>query len=416
MPQSFSSLIKSIGPGFLLAGAAIGVSHLVQATRAGAEFGFILIWALILACITKYPFIEIGSRYTAVSGKSLIEGYKGIGNWAMQIYFWISIGSAFIIQAAVTLVTAGLAEYLFKTGFSIFSWCCILLALCILILWVGRYKTIDGLMKILISGLTVATVIAVFLAIGDDKNTSLFSFEHPDIFKVSSITFIIAFMGWMPIPVDVSVWHSLWIKEKNKQLIKTSIKNSALDFNIGYLSASFIGLLFFLLGVLVFFGRDIELSNTAVGFSGQLIEMYERSIGEWSRNLIAIAALFAMFSTTLAVTDAYPRVFDEYLKLQLKTTKFSKYRYVILLIIIVLLSLFLLYYFSSSFTVFIDFAAGLAFLTSPVIAWLNLKLVTSADFPKPYRPKTFYLWFSKICLWFLIGFGVFYLVFQIFIK
>lgn len=414
MPQSFSSLIKSIGPGLLLAGAAIGVSHLVQATRAGAEYGFILIWALAIACITKYPFLEFGPRFTAVTGKSLIEGYKSIGNWAMQLYFWISIGSAFIIQATVTLVTAGLAEYLFQTGLNVFAWCCIILTLCIIILWIGRYKTIDGLMKILISGLTVATIIAVFLAIGDDKNTVLLSFDHPDILTVSSVAFIIAFMGWMPIPVDVSVWHSLWIKEKNKQFLQPSIKNSVLDFNIGYLSASFIGLLFFLLGVLVFFGRDIQLSDSAVGFSSQLIEMYQYTIGEWSRTLIAVAALFAMFSTTLAVTDAYPRVFDEYIKFQFKTSKITKYRYIILLIIISLLSLVLLYFFSKKFTVFIDFAAGLAFLTSPVIAWLNLKLVTSSEFSKAHRPKRLYLWFSKICLWFLIAFGVFYLIFQVF--
>ena len=40
------SFLQSLGPGLLFAGAAIGVSHLVQSTRAGAEFGFGLIWAL----------------------------------------------------------------------------------------------------------------------------------------------------------------------------------------------------------------------------------------------------------------------------------------------------------------------------------------------------------------------------------
>ncbi|RRO14013.1 divalent metal cation transporter [Flavobacteriaceae bacterium 14752] len=413
LKQSYTSLIKSIGPGFLLAGAAIGVSHLVQATRAGAEYGFVLLGALIIACLTKYPFMEFGPRYTSTTGKSLIEGYKGIGQWALQLYFIISIGSAFIIQAAVTLVTAGLAEYLFRLGISVFGWSCIILSLCILILWIGRYKTIDRLMKLLISGLTIATLIAVFLALDNEKNTNLFSFTHPDLWQVSSIAFIIAFMGWMPIPVDASVWHSIWTKEKNKQYLNNSTKNSLLDFNIGYLSASFIGLLFFLLGVLVFFGREIELSTTAVGFSGQLIEMYQYSIGEWSKTIIAIAAFFAMFSTTLAVTDAYPRVFDEYIKLQIKTVKHSKNRYVLLLIFISILSLGLLYFFSNSFTVFIDFATGLAFLTSPIIAWLNLKLVTADDFPKNEKLKPVYLWFSKICLWFLICFGLFYLGFHL---
>ena len=42
-------LISKLGPGLLFAGAAIGVSHLVQSTRAGADFGWGLIWALILS-------------------------------------------------------------------------------------------------------------------------------------------------------------------------------------------------------------------------------------------------------------------------------------------------------------------------------------------------------------------------------
>jgi len=34
-------IIKKLGPGLLFAGAAIGVSHLVQSTRAGADFGLV---------------------------------------------------------------------------------------------------------------------------------------------------------------------------------------------------------------------------------------------------------------------------------------------------------------------------------------------------------------------------------------
>ena len=53
------NIIKKLGPGLLFAGAAIGVSHLVQSTRAGADYGFTLIWALILANIIKYPFFYL---------------------------------------------------------------------------------------------------------------------------------------------------------------------------------------------------------------------------------------------------------------------------------------------------------------------------------------------------------------------
>ena len=54
--------LKTLGPGLLFAGAAIGVSHLVQSTRAGAEFGFGFIWALLLINVVKYPFFSIWSK------------------------------------------------------------------------------------------------------------------------------------------------------------------------------------------------------------------------------------------------------------------------------------------------------------------------------------------------------------------
>ena len=71
-----------LGPGILFASTAIGVSHLVQSTRAGALVGFGLLWAVIAANVAKYPFFEFGSRYASATGQSLIEGYRSLGKGA----------------------------------------------------------------------------------------------------------------------------------------------------------------------------------------------------------------------------------------------------------------------------------------------------------------------------------------------
>ena len=105
-------LKNALGPGLILAAAAIGVSHLVQSTRAGADYGFSLVWAIILANIFKYPFLEFGPRYAIATQKSMIKGYKHLGNWAFWVFVVFTIGTMFIIQAAVTIVTASLAAEL----------------------------------------------------------------------------------------------------------------------------------------------------------------------------------------------------------------------------------------------------------------------------------------------------------------
>ncbi|MDX1673143.1 MAG: Nramp family divalent metal transporter, partial [Balneolaceae bacterium] len=100
---------KSLGPGLLIAAAAIGVSHLVQSTRAGANYGFALVWAVVLANLFKYPFLEFGPRYAIATGESMVEGYKRLGRWAIWIFVVLTVGTMFAVQAAVTIVSASLA-------------------------------------------------------------------------------------------------------------------------------------------------------------------------------------------------------------------------------------------------------------------------------------------------------------------
>ena len=53
------TFLKALGPGLLWAGAAVGVSHLVQSTRAGATYGFALLGIVLLANVFKYPAVGI---------------------------------------------------------------------------------------------------------------------------------------------------------------------------------------------------------------------------------------------------------------------------------------------------------------------------------------------------------------------
>lgn len=404
------SLSKNIGPGFLLAGAAIGVSHLVQSTRAGAEYGWILIVALVVACISKYPFLLMGPRYTAATGQNLIEGYKTLGKFQYYTFIAITISSMFIILAAVTIVTGGLAAFLFPINFSVTLWCLVILFTCFLLLMIGKYNALDKLMKTIISLLTLITFLAVIVAAFylDNKQTS---FEIPSLTTTTSIAFIVSFMGWMPIPIDASVWHSIWTKEKSKQTgKKTSIKDAFYDFNIGYVGASVVAVLFFTLGVLVMHGSGIEFSNSSVAFSGQLIDMYTQTLGRWTRPFIAFAAFIAMFSTTLSVFDAYPRVITEIFTIEKNTKKLKTSTvYGTSLLVLAIMGMIIINFGGKQFKVLIDFATALSFLIAPFLAWFNFQLFQKVKMPEKFRLSKELKYFSLVCLAFLVLFNVIYL-------
>jgi Mn2+/Fe2+ NRAMP family transporter len=322
-------VIKKLGPGFLFAGAAIGVSHLVQSTRAGADFGFGLLWALLLINAVKYPFFEFGPRYASATGKNLIDGYRDLGKPVLYGYFIITFATMFTIQTAVTIVTAGIATSLFGVG-SIVVWTAIITGLCFTILIVGRYRFLDSLMKVVVLCLTLSTIIAVMLAFFKIETITLTQ-EFP--IKSASILFLITFMGWMPAPLDISIWQSIWTQEKNKLNTTISIKQSKFDFNTGYVMTVILAIGFLSLGALVLYNSGEVFSNKGGEFANQLIGMYTSTLGENTKIVIAIAALTTMFSTTLTTLDASPRVMNK--TTELLTGKKRNKGYIFWLIILI---------------------------------------------------------------------------------
>ena len=48
-----------MGPGILMASAAVGGSHIVSSTQAGGSYGWALLGLVILANLFKYPFFRL---------------------------------------------------------------------------------------------------------------------------------------------------------------------------------------------------------------------------------------------------------------------------------------------------------------------------------------------------------------------
>jgi len=396
---------QKLGPGLLFAGAAIGVSHLVQSTKAGANFGFGLLWALLLINLIKYPFFQFGPRYATATGESLLDGYKKLGKNVLKIYALLTFATMFTIQTAVTIVTAGIASSLFGAHISMVIWTIIILSICFGLLLVGKYALLDKMMKIIIIILSVSTLFAVFTAFYNSETSLDWTQILPK--TDAEIIFLIAFMGWMPAPLDISIWHSLWAIQKKKELKVFSPKTALIDFNIGYLGTIVLGIGFLMLGGLVMFGTGKTFSNNGSEFSIQLIQMYTQNLGDWSYIIIGLAALTTMFSTTLTTLDASPRAMNKTMELILE--KPLKNGYTSWLILLIIGTIFIFFFFLSEMGTLIKIATILSFLTAPFYAIMNYLLICSKHTPKPWKPSKIMHILSILGILFLIGFNIWYL-------
>ncbi|CAM1354040.1 MULTISPECIES: Nramp family divalent metal transporter [Tenacibaculum] len=403
MKKTFSSL----GPGLLFAGAAIGVSHLVQSTRAGAEFGFGLLWALVLVHIFKYPFFQYGPRYAAATGETLLDGYRKLGKGVLISYYILNFATMFTIQAAVTIVTAGLASHLFGFTNDLVQWSAIITCISFSILLIGRYKVLDNLMKYIIVILTISTLIAVTVAIfSTDKG---FSFTQIIPSGTAQITFLIAFLGWMPAPLDISIWHSLWSVEKDKTTYqKIKPKQAIFDFNVGYIGTLSLGICFVILGAMVMYKSGQTFSSKGTVFASQLINLYTKNLGDYAHIFIGVAAFTTMFSTTLTTLDASPRAMTKASSLLFK--KKNKLSYWFWMLILALGTYIILRFFLADMGFLIKIATVLSFLTAPFYAILNYILITGKHTPEKYRPSKELKILSITGIVFLIVFSIWFLL------
>lgn len=415
--MNIRNFLKTLGPGILFASTAIGVSHLVQSTRAGANFGFGLVGLVLLTNLIKYPFFEYGSRYANATGESLIDGYRKIGKWMLWIYIAITLLSMFFVTAAVGFVTAGFLDNLFglssRFGLSTNSILLALFAICTAVLLIGKYQVLDKMIKVIGTTLLISTLIAFVLTLINGPIQASPGFVKPEIWKMENLPFIIALMGWMPTAVDLSTWNSMWTVERIKETgYKPSLKETLADFNFGYIVSALLSICFITLGAYLMFGSGEELPSASHLFAGKVVEMYTSSMGSWSYYLIAAASFSIMFGTAIAVFDGYARSMSKSISLVQDQVE-KKWNYPITLIVLILVSFFIVQQFLSNLKDLVDIAMIISFLIAPVIAIVNFRLVQGKNIGEENAPKKWLQVLSYIGIIVLSGFTIFFLWYRI---
>lgn len=430
------SFWSSFGPGLLFAGAAVGVSHLVQSTRAGAMFGLSMILVVIVANVIKFPAFRFGPQYAAATGHSLLDGYRRQGRWTLVVFALLTLATMFTITAVVTVVTAGVAIAVFgldpflastvgaANGPALVSAALIVVAA--VLLAGGGYVWLDRFIKIVMPVLTVCTLAAMWFALGRIEWSWGALIPSGAVFDAAGIAFCVALVGWMPSAIDISVWSSLWTVARAKhQGIKPEPRGVLMDFDAGYLATLLLALAFVLLGTGMMYGQGLDFDNNASKFAAQVIDLYTATLGGWAKPLIGTAAFLVMLSTSVTVIDAFPRVVAA-LAVQLRLAfapasaeqdasvplEGDRHVYRIAFTILGAVSIAILVWGMASFTALVDLATTLSFLTAPVLSFFNHRAVHAAEVPKHLQPSAAMTAWSWVAIALQAAFALYFLWFK----
>lgn len=413
------NLLKTIGPGLLFASSAIGTSHLVLSTRAGAHHGMIFFWIILIALILKYPFYEFGPRYANATGHSLLKGYKDQGKWAVWLFLAVIFINMFVVTGAIGAVSAGLLSTIFGVKVvSVPILAGIIIGFTVLLLLFGGYKGLDRLIK-LISVVLLITVLVAFVAVLVKEPVEVTdNFQAPTLLNGTGLTLLIGLLGWMPAGMEASTMNSIWNVEKMRTTnYHPRLKESLFDFNLGYIFTIVLALMFLTIGAFTVYGSGQILDGNATQFTNKLLAVFTSNLGEWSYYVIAIAAFGTIYGTLITIMDAFPRCFVRgvrVLKYQSVENndiqnKFLNDTYKVCLVVVGIGGFSLFYFSAASMVKLIDVVTILSFILAPIIGFLNLRAIQSEAIPETHRPSRLMLVLAYVGMTTMVGFAIYYL-------
>ena len=153
-------MVQLLGPGVLMATAAVGGSHLVASTQAGAKFGWQLVVLILAVNVLKYPFFRAGVSYTISTRQTLQFGYHKMGKGYLIVALCLNALASVVNAAALLLFAASLLSYFLPFNVSIAIASAAILGAILFILLAGHFEALEGVAKAIMGVLVLATVAA----------------------------------------------------------------------------------------------------------------------------------------------------------------------------------------------------------------------------------------------------------------
>ncbi|MEP3466121.1 MAG: hypothetical protein ABJN65_08875 [Parasphingorhabdus sp.] len=387
--MTLSDWQRAAGPGLLFSGSAIGISHLVQSTRAGAMFGLGLLGVILFVNIIKYPAFRFGMDYAHATRKTLIGGYRELGPWALVLYILMVLAIGPIGLAAVSATTAAIFAALTGVNLSIALLTSIAIAATVTLLMIVGYSWLDQLNKLLIAFLTIATITATVLVLPRVKWGSLGNFDWS--IDPLGLLFVVALAGYMPNAMGSSVALSLWTLQSQEDEAESEhlpIGAMRAGFLTSYGLTAILALCFCIMGAGVMHSAGVAPETGAAVLASQIIDLYRETLGPVPAMLAAISALCVMATTMIAAFDGGARTLgalhQEYIGNVGRQT--STKGYFVFLLISAALAIIFLVGAMRSFSAFIDLVASISFIAGAALALMNHLVMTRCDMPEDARP------------------------------
>lgn len=295
----------AIGPGIVIAATGLGAGDLIAASVAGARFGTALLWVVAAGALLKFVLNENLARWQLSTSTTVIEALVERLPRFWSLYFLIYLLLWSFIVAAALMAACGLAVHALFPAISVKMAGISQSLMAAVLVLVGRYQVIEGLMKLFIALMFAVVIIcAVLLApdIGEIANGLLV----PQL-PARSTWFVLGVLGGVGGSVTL-LSYGYWMREKGWRDI-ASLRQMRIDLTLAYTLTALFGIAIMIIASSVAVA-DVSGNQMVLAVAEQL-EARIGPAGKWS---FLIGFWGAVFSSMLGVWQGIPYLFADFMQ------------------------------------------------------------------------------------------------------
>lgn len=312
-PSTWKEYIWALGPGFFIAMAWLGTGDLIDNAVSGANYGYALMWALVLALVTKFFFVSALSKYQLGNSQgddSIMQGFARAWRLLPRLLA-ICIGVLIFVYESYFIPGAGTALYslLGHVGgrYGVFLWSTVAVAAALFILLSGReYRIMEVIARITVAALVLTFVTAALVQrpnLGALVEGMLFDLP-PDTGVIGSTILAVSIMGVVGV-TPATIIYPYAIREKGWHGPRFR-KIQILDVLTGIAAIAVIDLAVWATAAQSMQGRGETVSGPE-----DLTMMMERAVGPAGPTLLWLAVFFVTFSSIPSTAYIYSRVVQD---------------------------------------------------------------------------------------------------------
>lgn len=296
---------KIVGPGLVVAATGVGAADMVATLVAGSQYGYALLWAVVLGVILKIVLVEGAGRYTLATGKTIFEGWRTLGRWTTW-YFGPYIIIWGFVYGATAMSSAAMPLAALFPSIDLKIWSVLMGLAGFAMVWFGKYNFFEKITAVLV-GVMFVTVVGLAV-IAAPNIPEMFSGLIPMI-PEGGIVYTLALAGGVGGTITLAA-YGYWLREKGWYTPKW-MRVMRIDNTMAYVVTGIFVIAMLIVGAEVLRAAGVAISGGDKGLL-ELADVLRERYGVVVGNSFLVGFWAASFSSIIGVWNGVSLMFADF--------------------------------------------------------------------------------------------------------